>query len=592
MTSAEKFYNDLDISNNEDYSTFDLLGKSKSDYKVFIVGENHQFKNSNIDLRLKMFKYLHQNAGVKIMLLEQGFSWGWMLNEYVQTGDSTVLAILKKYSWTAYERLFNELFEYNLKQDSSNKIMICGIDVERFFGLSVRTISYLFPDSKVPDDISLQVESIKGLATYNDNYVDENVDENNYTFSKYSDYSAENIVDEFLMSFNQYQDAYMNFLGEKYPVFEKIIQSLEAKKQYSNYDDQYMTQAYVFREQFMLKEFVSLLNEFPNERFYGQLGRCHANLLNQKEACSWYDFNSIATRMNNLDDSVINGRVCTIGAFYPKGDLGGDIRKEIKNMNTMINLSNEQGLTLFIVDSTNNLFEDLINKYQFIIINNTELEDWEEAMDDYYDYGIDKMDSIEILSFHLDLTYGLRNINFKELNNVLENKGISKFNNGINFLSFGLTFCMNNSLYYALEGFYFPNIERNYSDSLKLRFTGYGYASYFGGDLIKSKYIHVVPRIGFGLAEFKLMIEKDEDLEQNTFFDDNVISNYKNPGFYMDFSIDSRVNIKLISLGVKGGYILDLSKKNWRAGKILNYSPRTPMSGFYGGINVSVFFGN
>ncbi|MFC1734023.1 hypothetical protein ACFL6I_27280 [candidate division KSB1 bacterium] len=591
-TGTTRFYNDLDISSNNDFSSFHLIGERSNQYKVYILGENHQFKSSNIDLRIKIFKYLHQYAGVRIMLLEQGFSWGWLMNEYIQTGDSLLLSILNKYSWSPYARLFKELYEYNRNLDSSNKIKIVGIDVERFFGLSVRTLSYLFPEEKAPDDISLHVESIKGLAAYNDNYIEENLDGNNHTFSNYSDYSAENIIDEFIVNFYQYRETYMNFLAENYPVFEKIVHSLEAKKQYSNYDELYMTQAYVFREQYMLKEFISVFKEFPNEKYYGQLGRCHANLLNQKEACSWYDFNSIATRMNNLDDSLVKGKVCTIGAFYPKGHLRDDIKNEIKNLNTLINLSNSEGLTLFKVDSNNGLFEDLVKKYQYIIINNTELEEWEVAMDDYYDYEFKHKDSTKILSYYFDFGYGYRYVNFKDLNKVFEEKGIDKFNRKVNFYSFGMTFCINHSFYYAIEGFYSPKIERNIGDTLQLDFTGNGFAIYLGGDLIRSKYFHVVPRLGFGYAEFNLLIEKDENLNQDTFFGDNVYSMYKNPGYFLDFSIDSRIKLKLISLGIKGGYILDLSKKNWKAGKILNKSPRTPISGFYIGLNASVFFDN
>ena len=146
------------------------------------------------------------------MFLEQGYSWGWMLDKYLQTGDTAVLHILNNYSYSIYEKMFEELRAYNESLDSNDKIKVIGIDVERFFGLAVRTLSYLLPDKDPPDEISLEVESLKGLAAYNDLYMEKYVDETDQSSSRYSQFSSENVLEEFFKNYHENKKFYIMVL--------------------------------------------------------------------------------------------------------------------------------------------------------------------------------------------------------------------------------------------------------------------------------------------------------------------------------------------------------------------------------------------
>ncbi len=586
---ADSFYYTLSLEDNGNYNGFGLMKDDLDEHKVFIAGENHEFIRSNIDLKIKMFKYLHQHAGVNTFVLEQGFAWGYMFNEYVQTGDTTILNILLTYTWPPYEKLFTSFRDYNVSLPDDDKIKVIGIDVERFFGLAVRSLTFLMPDTVAPDEISLQVESLIGLAAYNDEYVEENGDETSYYFRGYSDYSSRNTVNGFLEHFRKFIDTYQEYIGDNFPVFERIASSLEAKSIYDDYLDMSMPNAYVFREQHMLKAFSEHIRTYPDDKYYFQFGRCHASLVNQDEACSWYEFNSIAHRMHNMADSNIKNKVCAIAAFYPNGSLSEEILAESEYMKDLIDLSNPDGLTIFKVNPDNALFTDYVGKFKYIIINNSRLESKKEILDDYINGDDDWTDTTEFFSYHLDIGYGTHRFNFQDLNDALNTNNIDGFQQDVNYMNFGITIITNNSVAFSEEFFYTPEIETQLSDSVSLYFSSYGYASYFGADIIRSKSIDVIPRWGFGMAEMRMKMKETDAVYDNGLFKEDIIYHYKNPAVYFDFSIDSRIKIKFISLGFKGGYVWDISNYKWRAGELLESSPKTGLNGFYVNGNFSVY---
>src|SRR5690606_35468034 len=155
---------DLDIEKNDDFSSFQILDSAAKDKMVFFTGENHNFRTSNYKLQLKMLKYLYKNFGVNHLFLEFGISRGWLVNNYVQTGDSSLYTILKKYSYDEYTMLYKELMLFNKTLPADKKIMIHGIDIERSYSTPIKVLSMLLPDRKAPKSIELNIEALKSLA--------------------------------------------------------------------------------------------------------------------------------------------------------------------------------------------------------------------------------------------------------------------------------------------------------------------------------------------------------------------------------------------------------------------------------------------
>ena len=160
----------MDISNNNDYSTFYLLDTVVGHYNIFFSGENHQFRASNAKLELKLLKYLHRSADVKHLLLEFGYTSGYLIDRYVCNDDTVAYNILKAYFAETYLWLFTGVKEFNSTLDSANKIRVHGIDFEDNMYFTVKTILKIMPDKEAPNEIGLQIETLRNMsARYTEN---------------------------------------------------------------------------------------------------------------------------------------------------------------------------------------------------------------------------------------------------------------------------------------------------------------------------------------------------------------------------------------------------------------------------------------
>lgn len=371
----------LNIENDTDFTGFQMLDSIVGKYSVFFIGENHQFRHSNQKLHLKMLKYLYYNAGVRTLILEFGVSSGWLMNEYIQSGDSALFQVFETYAYKAWINFIKELCEWNLTLDSNDRVHIVGIDVERFETIPLKVLSLVLPNDKpIPDQISLSVESLKSMVTYLDKEAESDDDGERDYFWSMPTYDVDNHVDQLLIEYAEYKEVYKQYLGEeKFRLFDTVMVSLKDHRTYTDYVDKRLPQGPIYRERYMFDQFTRLLHQYPDGKFFGQFGRCHVGTINQEEACTWHNFNSIAQRINHSKDSLIAGRVCSIATFYPNSDSFEDEVDEISELREIAGRVGSEGLTMLRLRSGDTRFGKLPEMYQFLIINNSTLEDEEEA---------------------------------------------------------------------------------------------------------------------------------------------------------------------------------------------------------------------
>jgi len=588
--SKPLIYNELDIENNDDFSTFSLLDEVVGDYKMFFVGENHEFKSSNVKLQLKMFKYLYKNAGVRTMLIELGYSWGWLFNEYVQTGDTNIFNILETYSWKQYTDLYKGVREFNEPLPENEKVNVIGVDVERFYGLPIKTLCYLLPENDPPDELILNVESLTGLSVYNDEYMEQRRSDNYWDDYYYSsNYSSHNTIEAFVEDFNSKRALYKEYIGQNFTLFERIVKSIEDMIQYYEYESENMTHTYVYREKYMFDQFMIYLKENPDVKCYAQFGRCHTSVVKQEEACSWYDYNSFATRLNKSNDTLVKGKVCSIGCFYPEGSLGSEILEENEHLLEIVNIAEDDNLTIFKLTTDTSIFEEFTDKFKYIIINNMELSDEDYAQYDEVDEDIDIY--YNDISFYFDAYYKIRKFNFSKLNDFYSDYSLEDIDESVQMYGGGFSRFINGGYCYSFEYCGFSPVSQNFNDSSKISLSGFTVTSHYGFDIIKNEIFNIIPRLGIGYGELKLIIEEEEWVEQHDgFFQENIISAYKNPAFFFDFDLHARINLNPVSFGVNIGYAVDVSNHKWKSGKLLDNSPKTSFSGFYSAVSGSIFF--
>jgi hypothetical protein len=587
-------YTKFDIEDNGDYTSFAMLDSVVDNYNVFFIGENHTFRTSNYKLQLKMLKYLHQKVGVRNLLLEFGHSRGWLVNQYIQTGDTNLLNVLTDYSYEEYTELYKALRKFNESLAADQKIRIKGIDIERAYSTSIKVLSMQLPDKDPPEEISLHIEAINGLATYNDEYYNKERDDDEKSYkssSSYYKYSSAATVQAILENFEENEAAYNVYLGDKFPLFKKIMTGLQAGEERSGYKTDRAMQAHIFREQYMYKEFLKVVEEHPDEKFFSQFGRCHTPRSEQDSWCNFYAFKSLASRINNANNPHIKQKVMSIASYYPQSALYEKRMTDHISIAPMIDLANPEGLTLFRIASDTAIFDEFEDKFQFLIVNNNSLrgESTASTASTTSSYNYSKIHG------HLDGTYGIINYDLSGLNSSFEAMGLPVPDGQMKAFGGGMTYIDFTGVGGGFRFHIYESITHQLGDTSDVFFGGHSFGLFQGADILyNNEWFTVMPAIGYGFAQLKLRVtEEGTTTAQQGFFVGNTDNEtvYKNPAFYFDFSLDLRVNIKLISLGVKGGYQLDVSKKQWRQdGQIIDASPKTSLSGWWAGASVSLFF--
>jgi hypothetical protein len=134
---------------------------------------------------------------------------------------------------------------------------------------------------------------------------------------------------------------------------------------------------------------------------------------------------------------------------------------------------------------------------------------------------------------------------------------------------------------------YFLPVSNNYNDSISNKFNGYNFSINYGKDLFyKNRTIDIIPYYGYGFGK----IEMNSSSNSST-------TDFRNAAFIFNFMCDFRLNLiqlkkqKLMCIGIRSGYQMDISNPNWRVGKKLtNEIPHYKQTGYYFQSFISFFF--
>jgi len=499
----------IDLQNNDDYSSFSIMDDDLNKYTVFFAGENHLFRKSNIQLEIKMLQYLYHKANVRYLLLEFGYSRGWVLDQYIQTGDSNYLNILKNYSYEIYADFYRQLYEFNTGLPENDKIHIIGIDVERFLGLPSKTLSLILPDTIPPKSIELSIESIKSIASYNDEYFKSKNDlgENRIYFEK--NYSTQRTLELVLMDIKNNKADFINFLHPKdTSTFINIINSLYSYMIWDEFNDKNVVQSYVYREQYMFNQFHKIINKHPDQKFFAQFGRCHVPLSNQSKACNWYNYNSIAHRINNAPDKRIHQKVMSIGIFYPNEEAFS--QNDLKELLPIFRKANTEGLSLIKVPNDSS-YKKIRQKFHYLIINQNILEKDNSKEDELLQQYLlskeeqkDKAPALNHIGFGIGIIYN----QFDNINNSLISQGVDGFNNQNKHYHIALNFYQHKSGSLSLTHQWMSTKSKTVNN-IEHQIKGSYNSMSFGYDFAPANNFHLVPALGGGYAFFKYTISNE-----------------------------------------------------------------------------------
>ncbi|MBR9859509.1 erythromycin esterase family protein [bacterium] len=570
---------------SETFSGLEALDSVVGDYKVFITGENHTYTESNARLWLKMIKYLHANAGVRNIMFEYGYSYGWLVNEYLQTGDTVLYNSLRNFAYVEYSDVLKDLYEYNASLDSSEKIYLCAIDIERGVYPIAKLLDYLITDTIQPhDSIVIHVQSIQSLASYNDSKLLESA-ENDYVGSGWN-YRTTSTLELVQENFKKFESEYKEILGDNFDLFKEVITTkFDARALWTKYETEKAVQQYVFRENYMHTQFLKESEEHPGN-WFGQFGRCHTTQnKTTSNSCDWYRFNSLANRIKNTKGGTYKDSVMTIGIIYKTDrsinmDNDGIEDEFDKYFEEMPN----DGIVLFdfsedeVLDS---VYSDDFN-YLFLSTNNQRGEVYEYLtyLDDY------SYNNVVRLTFHLNQ----KNIGLGSLNDEFSGTDQADGFGTDPLQAIELTVLYGTRYSYdglrtltgSQFGYYLPrSVDLDNGPNYKLGGFYVRNLSYFNL-LPRSTFFDAMPGLGIGYE--RLTLSADEETNNpsvnNGFIANTKNTVYTNPAITLDLLFRADVNISVFTLGVQYGYGFDLSKKNWRSGgDILESSPETSFRG-------------
>ena len=580
----------LDSFDINNYKMFDSIAQTK---RFFFIGEDHRYRKSNTLIQTQFLKYLHQKVGVRVLVFELGPSLGWTVNHYVQTGDTSYFSSFKDYNFLDYQAFYTQLYEFNKTLDSTQKIKVIGIDIERSLPNAAKYLSFLLPANKsIPKEIRMNIESLKGLVAYLDDKYAEMAAPQVETSSNYYSYdkphfSSWSTLKHLIEDADSNETLYKNYLGEKYVDFREVLNGVKAYYVWYDYAEENAYQEWVYREQYMYNRFVDYALKHPEDKFIGSFGRCHTSQNEQSEWCGLSYFESLATRINKSEELGKQNQVLSIGAYYPRMTPSStDEAEKSEYLRSLIDFTKEDSVMTFEIHADTSSLNNMKSKFHYIIVNklNPDDEKKEEVIE--RELGGDDYSPFRM---HFDLGYGLFGYNISPLNNHLNQieKGLG-FSTRMPLYSLGLTFCDDDG-YFSMTINGDDSEEKSLIAGSKISLSTFQFNMLWAGDLFETKYFDNYIGGGVSFGGYTLTESAPNGIG---IFGTALTTQISNPCGGFVFQNDMRVNLGFVSIGFKVGYNFDLTPMKWRNdnGDLIQNSPSVGMSGLYGNINLSFFY--
>ncbi len=149
-----------------------LSNTNLSEKKIFFFGESHGVL-SNPMLHYNTFLTLYYNANVRYYIMEGHYGYAYFINQYIQSGDSTLLNVLDSHldshlddkDYNILKAAFNEyhkkLYEFNKGLPKNQKITVTGIDTEPFFYTNEMICNILKNKPRPPESLSVSLDILK-----------------------------------------------------------------------------------------------------------------------------------------------------------------------------------------------------------------------------------------------------------------------------------------------------------------------------------------------------------------------------------------------------------------------------------------------
>lgn len=303
----------IDLENNDNFQGFEQL--ELGDQQLFVLAEHWHNIRAVPEATLKILRYLHEHANVRILAIEQGASAAHMINNYLGTGDNTLLPEITRNTmfWGRENRkFFKDLKTFNEALDPEERITVRSIDIEYKMESAIFVINELIEGKEIPEQFKPTLGEFKRLFEQTRAHR-ESFDGLAVMFY-YDKELVTRLVEKTLVDLNENDQAYMSFFKEDFVQFAQLILDMDdgLTFDYTNPNTKYR-----FRDKIIYEKFEELIEENPDKGILCVIGLRHAT-----KPSSIY-------KLQNSSSSPIEGRVMNIrlSALFNKSFMTNDLRR-------------------------------------------------------------------------------------------------------------------------------------------------------------------------------------------------------------------------------------------------------------------------
>ncbi|MBE6061254.1 MAG: hypothetical protein E7215_13950 [Clostridium sulfidigenes] len=221
LPANEKSYigknsSNIDFTNYEDYSALEIFDDSIKDKKIILTNEEIGIKE-NAQIQYKFISYLMDTWKLKYFLVDVGYAEAAIINEYLQTGDESLLESYNNSSMgyafigDSKQDMLKKLYLKNSQLNDNKKLNIVGIGIREsyeFIDLYFKRIISRNPDltEKQIENINNFLENLKSEEIITNISNDEELEKRNEIILKH--------IDNFYSDINANEEEYKEALND------------------------------------------------------------------------------------------------------------------------------------------------------------------------------------------------------------------------------------------------------------------------------------------------------------------------------------------------------------------------------------------
>ena len=358
----------ISIENNDDYSGFDLLEVENN--ALFVLAEHWHNIRSVPTATLKTLQYLHEKANVRVLAIEHGKSTAFMINDYLQTGDESMLEHITRNTmfWAQENKaFFQDLRAFNLQQSEEDQIVVESIDIEYKMEAAIFMINKFIGNKKIPNSLAPTVGELKEM--YDDTKAHRESFDGLAIMYYYDRDQVQQIIIETINDLEDSSEKYIAFFEEDFTDFATMILEMDDGL---TFDYTNPNQHYRFRDRLIYKNFLELRDKHPSSGILCPIGMRHT-----MKNSSVYD-------LQHRDSSPLAGKVVNIriSALLKNTINSSDLKKINFNYPKQLKVNEA---TLIKHASENNILKS--NKgfdYTIFINDNGNLTPFENILTEQY----------------------------------------------------------------------------------------------------------------------------------------------------------------------------------------------------------------